>query len=185
VKAFKFVLSLCSALVVWSACASGPNPTPAPQFEPVRGFDVQKYLGRWYEIGSFPQRFQKGCHCTTAEYSLREDGKIDVVNTCRLNGVDGRVKKAEGKARFEGSDRSLGALEVSFFLWFYGQYWVVDLADDYSWAAVSNKKGSTLWILARSPSVPQPLLDSILARLESKGLRTNSFQLQTQEGCWK
>jgi apolipoprotein D and lipocalin family protein len=120
----------------------------------------------------------------TAEYSLRSDGKVDVTNTCRIDGVQGRTKTANGRARFETEDRSLAALEVSFFLWFYGQYWVVDLAEDYSWAAISNQKGSTLWILSRTPTLAKPLVDTILGRLESKGLQTQAFQYQTQEGCW-
>lgn len=92
--------------------------------------------------------FQKGCEAVTADYSLREDGGIKVVNTCRQGDVDGRQKQANGKAKIV--DSATGAkLKVSFFGPFYGDYWVLDRADDYSWSIVGEPSGRYLWILTR------------------------------------
>ena len=99
--------------------------------------DLTRYLGTWYEIASFPQRFQRGCTATKATYSLRADGDIDVVNQCRKGSPTGKEDVAKGRARVV--DRVSDAkLEVSFFRPFWGDYWVIDLAPDYSYAVVGH-----------------------------------------------
>lgn len=114
--------------------------------------DVQRYLGLWYEIARFPNRFERGCEGVTAEYGLRDDGRLSVLNTCREGAVDGPVSTAEGEARIVAP----GQLSVSFVPWLpfaRGDYWVLWIDADYSIAAIGNPKGKTGWILARTPQV--------------------------------
>ena len=139
-------LSLVLAL---GACVAGPsgNPNPPP---PAKSVDLDRYLGKWYEVARYDMRFEKGCEGVTAEYSKRPDGLIRVLNTCRQGAVDGPVKTSEGKAKVV--DPATNAkLKVSFFGPFFGDYWVMDHADDYSWSIVGEGSGRYLWLLSRKP----------------------------------
>jgi len=114
--------------------------------------DVKRYLGLWYEIARFPNSFEKGCQGVTAEYVLENDGKISVTNTCRVDRPDGRVKTAKGVARVEAP----GQLSVTFVPWLpfaRGDYWVLYVDKAYSLAVVGAPKGTTGWILARTPTI--------------------------------
>src|SRR5690606_17296363 len=93
--------------------------------EPAKSVDLNRYLGRWYEIGRYEAKFQKDCEAVSADYSLNENGTIKVINTCRKNSVDGKLTTATGKAKIvEGSQNA--KLKVSFFGPFYGDYWILD-----------------------------------------------------------
>jgi apolipoprotein D and lipocalin family protein len=94
-------------------------------------------------------RFEKGCEGVTAEYSKRDDGLIRVLNTCRQGAVDGPTKVAEGKAKVVDTATN-AKLKVSFFGPFFGDYWVLDHADDYSWSIVGEGSGRYLWLLSRT-----------------------------------
>jgi apolipoprotein D and lipocalin family protein len=122
----------------------------------VSNVDIQNYLGKWYEISSFPQDFQKGCTATTAEYSLRKDGDIRVINRCRLDNPNGILKEAVGRAWIK--DKKTNAkLKVQFFLrefkfpFFSGNYWILDLDNNYESVLIGEPKRKYLWILSRSP----------------------------------
>lgn len=142
-----------------------------PPLRTVPRVDLERYLGTWYEIAAFPQRFQRGCTATTATYALRGDGDIDVVNRCRKDSPDGPEKVARGRARVV--DRSTNAkLEVSFFRPFWGDYWIVELGDDYGHAVVGHPSRDYLWILAREPEMSPALYASILDRLSAQGYET-------------
>lgn len=122
------------------------------EMAPVAALDVERYLGRWYEIARFPNRFEKGCEGVTAEYARREDGRISVLNTCRIGAPDGEVKSAEGQAKVVGP----GKLSVTFVPWLpfaRGDYWVLYLDAAYTLAVVGAPRGTTGWILARTPSI--------------------------------
>lgn len=126
--------------------------------------DVNRYMGTWYEIASYPQWFEKGMTDVSAVYTLKKD-YVEVLNS----GIkDGKRKEAKGKAKVV-KDSGNAKLKVTFFWPFYGEYWIVDLADDYSWVVVSNSKRSTLWILAREKTMPSELYDSICDRLKADG----------------
>lgn len=129
----------------------------------VKYVDLNRYMGRWYEISSYPQWFSEGMTDVSALYSLKGD-RVEVVNS----GVkDGELKKAVGVAKVvEGSGNA--KLKVSFFRPFYGDYWIVDLAQDYSWVVVSNSKRSTLWVLCREKTMDKALYDSILNNLSKR-----------------
>lgn len=141
-------ISLVPALSACSTLQAGPvGNTAVPQ--PAKAVDLDRYLGRWYEYGRYEAGFQKGCEAVTADYSLREDGKIVVLNSCRKGGVNGKLDTAKGKAKIvDGSQNA--KLKVSFFGPFYGDYWVLDRADDYSWAIVGEPSGRYLWMLTRT-----------------------------------
>ena len=139
-----------------------------PPLEAVSQVDLERYLGTWYEIASYPQRFQKGCTGTTATYTLQSDGDIDVLNECRKGGLDGTQDTAEGKARVV--DRESNAkLEVSFFGPFWGAYWIIDLGPEYEYAVVGHPSRDYLWILSRTPNLDGGVYAGILARLEEQG----------------
>jgi apolipoprotein D and lipocalin family protein len=143
-----------------------------PPLETVAHVDLSRYVGTWYEIASFPQSFQRGCTATTATYTLREDGDIDVLNRCRDGSLDGKERSALGRARVV--DRATNAkLEVSFFRPFWGDYWIIDLADDYTYAVVGHPGRDYLWILARTPTMADATYQSIVARLRAQGYDTS------------
>ncbi|MCC7072211.1 MAG: lipocalin family protein [Deltaproteobacteria bacterium] len=146
----------------------------------VQGFELERYLGTWYEIGNFPQSFQEGCTGTTATYTLKDDGNVEVLNRCFKGGLDGPEDVARGTARPVDIDRA--KLEVSFFQPFWGAYWVLELGPDYDYAVVGHPSRDYLWILAREPRLPSEVQDGILERLESvHGYELDRFVLTTQE----
>lgn len=135
-----------------------------PALEAVPEVNLERYLGTWYEIASYPQRWQEGCTATTATYTLRSDGEIDVLNKCRKGSLDGPEDAAEGRARVV--DRTSNAkLEVSFFWPFWGDYWIIDLGPDYEYAVVGHPSRDYLWILSRTPTLDAQAYEGILARL--------------------
>ena len=150
-----------------------------PPLETVARVDLSRYLGIWYEIASFPQSFQRGCTATTALYTIRPDGDIDVLNRCRAGSVDGKEKSALGRARVV--DRSTNAkLEVSFFRPFWGDYWIIDLADDYSYSVVGHPGRDYLWILSRTPTMSETTYQAIALRLKAQGYETARLQRTVQ-----
>lgn len=154
-----------------------------PPLETVAHVDVSAYLGEWYEIASFPQSFQRGCTATMATYTLRADGDVDVLNRCRKGSLDGEEKSALGRARVV--DRASNAkLAVSFFRPFWGDYWIIDLADDYSYAVVGHPGRDYLWILARKPTMPEATYEGILERLRGKGYETSRLVLTQQPDAY-
>ena len=132
-----------------AACVAGPSGNPNPP-QPAKAVELDRYLGKWYEVARYDMRFQKGCEAVTAEYSKRPDGLIRVLNTCRQDAVDGQVRTAEGKARVVDTATN-AKLKVSFFGPVWGDYWVMDRAEDYSWAIVGEGSGKYLWLLTRRP----------------------------------
>jgi apolipoprotein D and lipocalin family protein len=164
----KIHIALASLLLL-SACAGKPGPVgnlAVPQ--PAKSVELERYLGRWYEMARYEAPFQKDCEGVTADYSLRQDGKIKVINSCRKGGVDGKLEQAEGKAKIV--DASNGAkLKVSFFGPFYGDYWVLDRADDYSWSIVGEPSGRYLWILTRTAKPDSQARAMLEARVKALG----------------
>ncbi len=136
--------------------------------EVVLSVDIQRYLGTWYEIATIPQRFQKGCVGVTAHYSLRDDGDIDVINTCREETLDGPERSVRGKAWIV--DKTTNAkLKVRFFWPFAGAYWIIELDKDYQWAVVGHPNRSYLWILSRTPPMDGAVYEELLRRIAAKG----------------
>ncbi len=150
-----------------------------PPLETVEKVDLNKYMGKWYEIASFPQSFQKGCNCTTAEYELTNEGYVNVINSCRKNSTSGKLDIAEGKAFIvEGSNNS--KLKVQFFWPFKGDYWIIDLAEDYSYAVVGHPSRDYLWVLCRTPQMERQIYNSLLDRVKQKGFDITRLRETTQ-----
>jgi apolipoprotein D and lipocalin family protein len=169
-------MAILASLAALAGCS--PSTTERlrlPPLETVSHVDLSRYVGTWYEIASFPQSFQKGCVATTATYTVREDGDIDVLNRCRKDSLDGPEKSARGRARVV--DRATNAkLEVSFFRPFWGDYWIVDLGAGYEYAVVGHPGRDYLWILGRAPAMPEATYEGILARLKDKGYDTSRLK---------
>ena len=136
--------------------------------QPVTNFNLEQYLGTWYEIARFPHRFEKDLVGVTATYKKRKDGKIEVLNSGYKDRLDGRHKTARGKAKFAG-DSGTGHLKVSFFLFFYADYFVMELDPDYQWALVGSSSPNYLWVLSRKPQMEEALYQSILAKAADRG----------------
>lgn len=168
----KRLAGLMCALVATGCAPSTTERLRLPPLETVAHVDLARYLGTWYEIASFPQSFQRGCTATTATYSLRSDGDIDVLNRCRKGSIDGEEKTALGRARVV--DRPTNAkLEVSFFRPFWGDYWIIGLHEDYSFAVVGHPGRDYLWILSRTPTMAEATYEAIVARVQAQGYETS------------
>jgi apolipoprotein D and lipocalin family protein len=151
----------------------------AQTLETVSEVDLQQYAGKWYEIASYPQRFQQGCHCTTATYTPTDKGYITVENRCNKDSIHGPESYIKGKA-FVEKNTGNAKLKVQFFWPFRGKYWIIDLADDYSYAVVSHPGKQYLWILSRTPQLDSEVYQGILDRLTAKGFDLNKLQRTIQ-----
>jgi apolipoprotein D and lipocalin family protein len=147
--------------------AAPTDPSRRP-LDVVHHVDLERYLGTWYEIATIPQSFQKGCVGVTAEYSLRPDGDIQVVNTCIQGILDGDVRRVSGKA-WVVDKTSNAKLKVRFFWPFWGSYWIIGLDPDYQWAVVGHPGRKYLWILSRSPQIADALYGQILELIAGQG----------------
>jgi len=164
---------ILAVLPVLAGCATTTTERlNLPPLRTVERVDLQRYLGTWYEIASFPQRFQKGCTGTSATYSARPDGQIEVVNRCRKGSLTGEETSVRGLARVVDHETN-AKLEVSFFRPFWGDYWIIDLAEDYSWAVVGHPSRDYLWILGRAPTLDEGTYQAILGRLREQGYETS------------
>ena len=148
--------------------------------EPCKPVDLQRYLGRWYEIGRYDAIFETGCEGVTAEYSLRPDGLIQVVNTCRRKSPDGRPIAARARAKVVPNTGN-AKLRVSFFGPFYiGLYWVMDHGDDYEWSIVGEPTGMYLWLLSREPVLDTARRDALVERARQLGYDTDLIRFTRQ-----
>jgi apolipoprotein D and lipocalin family protein len=148
--------------------------------ETVPYVDLKKYAGKWYEIASFPQRFQKNCNCTTAEYTLTDKGYAIVENKCNKGSINGKQSYIKGKI-FVVENSGNAKLKVQFFWPFRGKYWIIDLADDYSYAVVGHPNREYLWILSRTPTMNEVLYQQILSRIKEKGFDISKIAITTQK----
>ena len=138
-----------------------------PPLRTVPRVELDRYMGVWYEIASFPQRFQKGCAASMATYSLRSGGKVAVLNQCRNETLDGKLRSAKGTAWVVNKTTN-AKLKVRFFWPFSGDYWIIDLGPDYEYAVVGHPKRTYLWILSRKPQMDSATYDGILQRLKDQ-----------------
>jgi len=175
-----------AALVLSGLCAGQALAADAVRpLQPIESLSVPRYMGTWYEIAKFPNKFQKDCvGDTTASYQLNEDGRVQVVNRCRT--ADGKIDIAEGVARQLGGATSpklkvrFAPAVLSFIPMVWGDYWVIDLDKQYQLSAVSEPKREYLWILSRTPQVPPADYDALLARLAAQGLDVSRLERTPQ-----
>lgn len=161
------------AAVGLAACASltaGPvGNRSVPQ--PAKPVDLKRYVGLWYELARYENRFERNCEAVTAEYRTRPDGMIEVVNSCHKGAVSGPLKVAKGRAKVVAESQD-AKLKVSFFGPFFGDYWVLDHADDYSWSIVGEPSGRYLWILTRQAKPDTATRDILQAQVKALGYDT-------------
>jgi apolipoprotein D and lipocalin family protein len=149
--------------------------------KPIGDFKLDRYLGKWYEIARLEQSFEKGLSHVTAEYSVRDDGGVKVVNR-GYSVEDSSWKEAEGKAYFVDSVDQ-GYLKVSFFGPFYGSYIVLDLdRENYQYSLVCGPKKSYLWLLSRTPEMDAALRDSVIAKAAALGFEVDKLIYVDQRG---
>lgn len=156
-------------LIGMSACSTAPPKG----VEVVRPFDLNRYLGTWYEIARLDHRFERGLSRVSATYSLNPDGSVKVLNR-GYNAEEGAWSEAEGRALFTG-DENTASLKVSFFGPFYGGYHVIALDPDYRWAMVMGPDPSYLWILARDKEIPVDVRGRLLAQAAEAGVDTKAL----------
>lgn len=174
----KAVSILLSLLPLLAGCTKIPDG-----LEPVRGFHVDRYLGRWYEIARLDHSFERGLSNVTADYSLRDDGDITVLN----RGFDdsrGEWKEAKGIGRFIG-DKDVASLKVSFFRPFWSGYHVISFdKEGYSYALVTSANRSYLWILSRTKTLEEGVLSSLVSKAKAWGFETEDliYVRQDREG---
>ena len=184
-----FLLAPMLSLLMLSVAPARAADTAEAGAKPlatIPALDVKRYMGTWYEIAKFPNDFQKKCvGFTTATYSLRDDGRVDVLNRCRR--ADGSTDDAKAVARLVGEATSpklkvrFAPAIVSWLPMVWGDYWVIDLDPDYQLAAVSEPKREYLWILSRTPKVDPAVYDALLGRLRAQGLDMNRL-VPTRQG---
>lgn len=153
----KILITLCAFLgLVW-----------AEELPTVKYVDLERYLGKWYEIARYDHSFERGCSDVEAIYSLREDGMIGVLNRCYIK-ESGKTKEAHGRAKIVDKVTN-SKLKVTFFWPFYGNYWIIDLAEDYRYVVVSEPSKKYFWILSRTPTLLDVDRNGILERSSKLG----------------
>lgn len=156
-----------------------PSENPEWPLATVAQIDLERYMGRWYEIARYPNSFEVGCSAVTADYELRDGGTVSVVNTCR--GADGASvsRVISGFARV--SDPATNAkLTVYFFYPFGAPYWIIDLDAEYQYAVVGDPSRTFLWILSRTPRLDPATYEQILQRLPAMGYDPTRLELTPQ-----
>jgi apolipoprotein D and lipocalin family protein len=155
-------------LLIW--LASGCAPTPKEIMKPlntVAQVDLNRYLGEWYEIARYPNRFQQDCPASKATYSLRPDGRIAVLNECWDADYRQLLRAVRGTARVV-EQAGNAKLKVTFFWPFAGDYWIIDLGENYQYAVVGHPARKYLWILGREKSMNEAQYQEILGRLAAQ-----------------
>ena len=171
-KFYKHYLFYIFFLVFFpSGCASVPKKN-SPELKVVSFVDKERYLGKWYEIARYPHWFEEGCFNSTAFYEKLKDGRIKVTNQCRMNGSKGKVNEAIGVAKIVDR-KSNSKLKVQFIWPFWGDYWIIDLDDEYQYAIVSEPNRQYLWILSRFPEMDNKLLKILREKIRNKGFDLN------------
>lgn len=167
-------LALCALLLM--SCTGTPEG-----ISPVTGFELQRYLGSWYEIARLDHSFERGMTRVTADYSLNDDGSVKVVNRGYLAAED-EWREATGKAKFVGAE-DVGHLKVSFFGPFYGGYVIYELDHQgYQYAFVTSYNRDYLWLLARKPQVSEALKQQFIKQADALGFDTGALIWVDQTG---
>lgn len=170
---------------LWPLLSMGGEKKPLPPLAAVASLDVPRYMGTWYEIAKYPNRFQKDCVADTrADYALMDDGRVQVINRCRQE--NGEMDIANGVARPEGGADSprlkvrFAPAWLSFLPAVWGNYWVIDIDEAYRLVAVSEPKREYLWILSRTPVVDPQRYAALLERLAGKGFDLDRLEVTPQ-----
>lgn len=158
------VITICALPLI--SCSSQIDNTT------VEKFDLNRYLGMWYEVARYNHSFERGMDNTMAEYILQDDGTVAVINSGWKNG---KFKVAKGKAKYPDPTGKPGGLKVSFFMFFYSPYNVMLVDENYQLSLVGSKSDNYLWILSRTPEPDPVLLEVMLAEAEDRGYDTSKL----------
>lgn len=164
----RYSCTIITAILLLTATACRAQSMPSTT---VDNLDLNRYMGRWYEIARYDHRFERNLERCEAYYTLEPTGKIGVRNS-GINTKTGLLKIADGKAK---AGKYPGQLRVSFFLFFYSDYNVLALGDNYEWALVGSRSPKYLWILSRTPSLPDATLEYILSIARERGYNTDDL----------
>jgi apolipoprotein D and lipocalin family protein len=161
-------LSLVLLTFVVLGCKSQDMVKPDQTIKSDISFELQKYLGTWYEIARFDHSFERGLQGVTATYTLRKDGKIKVLNQGYKSSLDGRLKIAVGKAKIS-SPQTPRNLKVSFFLNFYAAYNILELDENYQYVLIGSNSSNYLWILSRTPQMDLNIYNKLIEKAKARG----------------
>lgn len=169
----KLVIFIIATIAI--SCST-QNYAPLPVVDNV---DVNRYIGKWYEIAHLPFKQQEGCSCTKAEYQIIDSTTLRVINKCMK---DGEIDQANGKAFVvEGTNNA--KLRVQFFWPFRGDYWIIFLdSENYNWAVVGTPSRKYLWILSRSPNMDKTLLNDLIMKIDKAGFDSSKLMF-TEQNC--
>lgn len=159
---------MAALCVVLTACVGTPDG-----IEPIQGFDLKRYLGKWYEVARFDHSFERGLQRVTADYSLRRDGGINVINR-GFDTASNNWEEAQGKAYFVGGN-DIGHLKVSFFGPFYSSYIIFDLGENYEYSLVTSSNRSYFWLLSRTPEIDDRLKNDLINKVAGLGFQTQNL----------
>jgi apolipoprotein D and lipocalin family protein len=175
----KFIFGhLCFFLIVINP---GYSQTPvAMNLNTVPEVDIDRYMGVWYEIARFPHRFEKDLVGVTATYEKRSDGKISVLNQGYKYTLTGKHKKANGKARIPDSSQP-GRLQVTFFLWFWADYLILKLDENYQYVLVGSSTPGYLWILSRTPQLDEGIYSELVNSAKEMGYDVSRLEKVLQK----
>jgi apolipoprotein D and lipocalin family protein len=151
-----------------------------PELKTVEYVDVVRYMGTWFEIAKFPQRFEKGLVGITANYTLLPNGKVRVLNRGYKEDFNGKLETAKGKAWVVDTTTN-AKLKVSFFWPFAGNYWVLELGKDYEYVVVGDESRKYLWILSRTPQMDEAVYNELLRRVQDKGFDISKLEKNPQK----
>jgi apolipoprotein D and lipocalin family protein len=187
-KNWSMHMSIIFAILALPVAVSNAQEQSAQPLEVVPAVDLKKYAGVWYEIARLPNWFQKQCAGdVTATYTLLDNGRIKVVNRCRKE--SGEIDEAEGEAKLSGDDAPNTKLKVRFapsilsflpFVW--GDYWIIALAPDYSYAVIGEPARKYLWVLSRTPDMNESTLNTLLDQIKAKGYDLTGLVRTNQSG---
>lgn len=146
----------------------------------VKDFDLNSYLGQWYEIARYDHWFERDLVGVTATYSLADDGTLKVVNKGFKKTLDGKESQVIGKAKIPNPEEP-SKLKVSFFWFFYGDYYILEMDENYQWATIGSKSDKYLWILSRTPQLERKTYDHIIRLLKKRGYNDEKLISVAQE----
>jgi apolipoprotein D and lipocalin family protein len=177
-KYISITLIALAALLITN-CGSGGNLVDTTT---VKNLEMEKFLGKWYEVARFPHSFENGLVGVTATYSMRDDGKIKVLNQGYKGTLDGELKSAVGKAKIPDKSKPAN-LKVAFFWFFYADYLVMELdSENYQWAMIGSSSDKYLWILSRTPQIDEGVYSMLLGKAKARGYKIENLIKVPQPG---
>jgi len=168
IKRLRNILFTSIILSLLNSCAAVNQQIDYSPMEVVQNVDVEKYMGKWFEIATIPMGFQKDCTGTSATYTLNPDKTVRVFNQCFEKSLDGPENSIEGKAWVVDAATN-SKLKVQFFWPFSGDYWLIDLDDNYQYAVVGHPSRNYLWVLSRTPQLDNQIYEELLIKIERQG----------------